>query len=442
MAAAAFFAVQNPAYRSAFFYLFFLLFMSNSIAIALVAIGILVFLSHLFASLFSKKMVPDVLLLIVIGVIIGPVLGLVLPQYFGKVGAVFTTVTLVVILFEGGISLSLDTLKRSWKSTMTLTMSCFVVLVVAVTLIAYVAFGFPFLSALVLGAILAGTSSAVVIPLVSKLPLGDETKTALILESALTDVFCIVLALACIQTYVSGEINIGTTIGGVVSSFVLATLVGVFAALVWARVLTKIRHIQNSIFTTPAFVFLIYGISELLGFNGAISALAFGVAMANLEVFKGFIVRKIMGGQPHKLNDTEVIFLREITFLLKTFFFVYIGLSIIFNDARSLIYGGILTVVMYVIRLFVAKYSSPKSASVFDKSVVSMMSPKGLAAAVLASIPEMVGMPEGTTIKNTVYAIVFFSIVLTSVLILINNKSVSLQNFYAAFFGKQNHLEQ
>ncbi|CDN31320.1 sodium/hydrogen exchanger [Mucinivorans hirudinis] len=409
--------------------------MNSSIPIALVSIGLLVFLSHLFASLFSKKMVPDVLLLIIVGVALGPITGVLSPANFGTVGPVFTTITLVVILFEGGTSMSLQTLKKVWKSTMSLTMSSLIVLVAAVTAIAYFFFDFSLLASLTLGAIMGGTSSAVVIPIVSKLKIGEETKTVLILESALTDVFCIVLALACIQTFIEGEINIGITIGTVISSFVLAIIIGVFGGLIWSNIITRIRNIQNSIFTTPAFVFVMYGVSELLGFNGAISALSFGITMANLDNFTSFIFRKLMGGEPHKLNDTELVFLREITFLLKTFFFVYIGISIVYDDTQSLLLGGVVTVVLYVIRLFIAKYRSPQSATLMDKSIISMISPKGLAAAVLATIPAMAGMPEGAAIKNITYAVVFFSIILTSLLIIANNKSRTLQNLYAAFFS-------
>ena len=65
----------------------------------LIFLGILVFSAHLFSMIFSKKKIPDVLLLLVIGVLIGPVLGFVTPEDFGSVGSVFTSITLVVILF-------------------------------------------------------------------------------------------------------------------------------------------------------------------------------------------------------------------------------------------------------------------------------------------------------------------------------------------------------
>jgi len=273
-----------------------------------------------------------------------------------------------------------------------------------------------------------------VIPMVQQMKLGDETKTALTLEAALTDVLSIVLVLACVQVFLEGEINLGITAGSVVSSFTFAALMGVGGAMIWSRVIRLIRRIQNSIFTTPAFVFVIYGTAELLGFSGAIAALSFGITMANIDTFKHFIARRIMGGPGHKFNDTELIFLQELAFLLKTFFFVFIGMSIVFEDIVAIIWGLILTGVIYALRLFIAKIASPKTANIFDKSVISMMTPKGLAAAVLATIPEMAGIPEGTQIKNIVYAVILFSILTTSILIIVNNQSNKLQGFYSVFF--------
>ncbi|MCL1974384.1 MAG: cation:proton antiporter [Bacteroidetes bacterium] len=407
--------------------------MNSSIPLALVAIGLLVFLAHLFAALYNKKMVPDVLLLMIVGLIIGPALGIVSPGDFGFLGPVFTSITLVVILFESGTTLSLSMLKSSWKSTLSLTVVGFLGAVLIITAIAFLLLGFTLSGAISLGAILGGTSSAVVIPLVKQLNIGENSRTSLILESAITDVLCIVVTLACVQSFQSGDVSVSPIFWSITLSFVLAILIGVTAALVWSRILELMRQIQNSIFTTPAFVFVVYGITELLGFNGAIAALAFGITLANIDLFPDFVVQKVLGSV-HKLNDTEIIFLREITFLLKTFFFVYIGLSIVFDDLKSILIGLIITGTLYLIRLFVAKIASPKGANSFDKGIIAIMTPKGLAAAVLATIPAQAGMPDGLMIKNITYSVVFFSILATSVLIFLNNRQGGLRRFYNAFF--------
>lgn len=400
-----------------------------NVDLTLVFLGLLVFSAHLFASIYNRKKIPDVLLLILIGLLVGPVFGWANVDSLGMGGPVFVAVTLVVILFEGGTSLSLKVMRASWKSTMNLTVSCFFLSAVVVTLIGLI-FGMTLLSALLLGSILGGTSSAVVIPLVRILDMGEESRTVLVLESAATDVLCIVFTLAFISADKAGGMHLGTVIGNVLSSFVLAGLLGFAGALVWSRIISQMRKLQNSIFTTPAFVFIVYGVAQLLGYSGAIAALVFGITMANIDTFKNKIVLQIMGGQGHQLNKTEMVFFGELVFLLKTFFFVYIGISIQFSDISSVLAGLVITIALFFGRVLVARYFSPKTASPFDKNVISLMIPKGLAAAVLAGMPLAAGVPCGEFIKNVTYMVVLFSIVFVSFSILLSDKFPDVRAFF------------
>ena len=81
------------------------------------AIRFAVFFAYAAAALFERSRVPDVLLLILLGILAGPIFHLTDPADFGKVGGVIGTVALVVLLFEGGASLNLTTLARSPPAT-------------------------------------------------------------------------------------------------------------------------------------------------------------------------------------------------------------------------------------------------------------------------------------------------------------------------------------
>ena len=401
-----------------------------NVDLTLVFLGLLVFSAHVFASLYNRKKIPDVLLLIVIGLILGPIFGWVSPSSLGMSGPVFVAVTLVVILFEGGTSLSFNVLQSAWKSTMNLTVSCFFLSMGLVALVGWL-FGLSPLSALTLGAILGGTSSAVVIPLMRMLDVSEESRTVLVLESAATDVLCIVFTLAFMDAMKIGHLQVGN----ILSSFILAGLLGFAGALVWSRIITSIRKLQNSIFTTPAFVFVIYGVTNFLGWSGAIAAMVFGITMANIDTIKNRVLLRIMGGQGHKLNKTEMVFFGELVFLLKTLFFVYIGISIEFSDWKTLLVGLIITFVLFFGRILVARFFSPKTACPFDKTVIAMMIPKGLAAAVLASMPLELGLAGGEFIKNVTYATILFSIAWVSLLILLVDKSRWVRHAFAKLLG-------
>ncbi len=406
-----------------------------NIAVSLVAIGFLIFLAHLFSEIFSRKKIPDVLMLIGIGLLLGPVLKIVQVGSSSGIGSVFTTITLVTILFEGGTGLRLDELKKSVRGTSLLTNLNFFATMAVVGLIGWKAYDLDLLVALMLGSIVGGTSSAVVIPMVKQLNMGKKSGTILILESAFSDVLCIVFALAFVEAVLMGQIDIGLTLGKILASFILATLIGITGSVFWSMILHKVRTIQNSIFTTPSFVFIIFGISELLGYSGAIAALAFGIGLANMDLLASPAVQRIIGTNAQTLNETEKVLFSETVFLLKTFFFIYIGLSINLKDLQPLLIGLIITGVLFLLRIPVVRASvSAANTPRLDMYYMAAIFPKGLAAAVLATIPLQRGVEGGEFIKNVTFSIVLFSIVFTSVLIPLIDKVPFMRKFYDFMF--------
>ena len=412
---------------------------SSNTGLIIAFIGMLIFAAHLFTEIFSRKRIPDVLLLMVIGLILGPVFHLVKPEDLGSVASVFTTITLVIILFQSGTELNFNTLLNSIKGTAKLTLINFFITTIVVALLGLL-IKFDFLTSLMLGAILGGTSSAVVIPMVSQLKISEKGGTILILESAFSDVLCIVFAWAFMQAILSGAMNVGRVIGEILSSFILATVIGVIAAILWSYVLNRVRHVKNSILTTPAFVFIVYGFNEWLGFSGAIAALAFGIGMANIDsMYKGgFIIKRLFKDEPAKLNDTEKQLFSEVVFLLKTFFFVYIGVSIKLDQLLPILIGLAIAVVLFVLRVpivMLSVHSKKDNMSIEDKMFMSGIVPKGLAAAVLATIPVQKGIEGGEMIQNVVFAVILFSIIFTSILIPVLEHNNAISRLYKRCFS-------
>ena len=407
---------------------------SSNTGLVIAIIGLLIFAAHLFTEIFSRKRIPDVLLLMLIGLVIGPALGLVKPETLGPVASVFTTITLVIILFESGTKLNFNTLLNSIRGTMRLTLINFFVTMIIVAVLGLI-IKVDILTSLMLGAILGGTSSAVVIPLVSQLKISQKSSTILILESAFSDVLCIVFAWAFMQAILSGSMNVGRVLGEIISSFILATVIGLIAAILWSYVLDRVRHVKNSILTTPAFVFIVYGLNEWLGFSGAIAALAFGISMANIDSMynNGTLIKKLFKTEPAKLNETEKQLFSEVVFLLKTFFFIYIGISIKLDQFMPILIGFIITLVLFAMRILIVKISAHKEKStlpVEDKMFMSGIVPKGLAAAVLATIPLQKGIAGGEMIQNIVFAVILFSILFTSILMPVMEKNNAVSRFY------------
>jgi NhaP-type Na+/H+ or K+/H+ antiporter len=175
------------------------------------------------------------------------------------------------------------------------------------------------IQSLIVGAIVGGTSSALVIPIIDQLKMREDSKRILIFESIINDVLCIVLTFSLVEAYKLGEIKIGLMTLKVIAAFMLAGLLGVIGALLWSMILKRIRTLQNSTFTTLAFVFIVYGIVEFFGFSGAIAALVFGYTISNVSRMKFSMFRYSERLQTTELDSRERGFFSEISFLLKTF---------------------------------------------------------------------------------------------------------------------------
>ena len=387
-------------------------------SITILAIGLMVFFAHFLSLQFRKTNIPDVLVLMLLGILLGPLLGIITPQDFGKIGSVIATIALVVILFESGTSLNLDVLGKSLKATGVLALWCFLLTTLIVTAFGFYLLDLSLLPAAMLGVTLGGTSSAVVIPMVEALRLSEKPATVLVLESALTDVLCIVGVFALLQVYTQGGVEPGKLVGGVLAALIFAAIIGVLGGIGWLLVLGKVRDFPNTISSTLAYVFIVYGVTEQLGFSGAIAALALGITLTNFEQFGLTRIQSLSNQTIVPLNEIDLVFYRESVFLLKTYFFVYLGISIHFGAAHLALVAVAMTVLVFVMRTGLTRFIyRDVGYNLRDTALTSMMAPKGLAAAVLAGLPLQYGVAGGETIRDTTYMVVLVSIVLCALLV-------------------------
>ena len=398
-------------------------------------IGLMLFFAHFLSLQFSKTNIPDVLVLMLVGIVIGPVLGITTPEDFGKIGSLIATIALVVILFEGGTSLNLDVLGRSLGTTGLLAVISFVLTAAIVASIGVLTLGLGLLPAILLGVTLGNTSSAVVIPMVSSLHLSEKPATVLVLESALTDVLSIVAVFALLQIHMQGGVEPGRLVGSVLASLIFAAVIGVLGGIGWLLVLGKVRGFPNTISSTLAYVFIVYGLTEMLGFSGAIAALALGFSLTNFQKFNLYRIPNV-DRNIVPLNETDLAFYSEAVFLLKTYFFVYLGISIHFSDALLAVTASSMVLMVYAMRLVLTRsIFRDASYSLRDTAIASMMAPKGLAAAVLATLPLEYGVAGGEVIRDTTYMVVLVSITLTALLVMIYPNRFA-QRLYALTLNK------
>lgn len=387
----------------------------------LILIGALAFFSHASQMAFRRFKVPDTLWLIGVGILVGPVLGWLEPGDFGLAGSILTSVALAVILFEAGLELRLNELGQAFGSAVLLTAVVFSV--TAGLLAAFIHFvgGYSWMTSSFVGVVAAAPSPPVVIPLLKGLSLPPGLCTTVTIESAIGEALGLVVALAILRVQALKEgADVGEMAGSVMGSFLVASLLGLAFGAAWAACLERIRGMKNAMILTPAFVFILFGVTDYLGFSGPVAVLVFGLVLGNASRFVGPDGVQVgdLAMSLTNVNAAESRFLGELVFILKTFFFVFLGLSMRLNDLWSPLALGIVGVLVVVrlggVRVCLGRLVEDAKTG----TLLGVIMPKGLAAAVLAAAAQnSSGMARGTLVDNLLYAVILYSIVGTAVLV-------------------------
>ena len=408
-------------------------------SIIIIFIGLFIFWGHYLAGVFERRGIPDVLGLMLIGILLGPVTGLVDSAKFGTMGSLFSNLVLVFILFESGTDLKISEVTKSFKESAGITIVGFFMTWLVLSVLTYFIFGLSILSCLFIGAALGGTSSAVVVGLVRKIAVTSKTSTTLIMESVETDVFTLAIPISILGLMITGEIQVHTVLSQFIASLLIALMIGIGGAFLWSMTLNRFPQLKSTKFTTPAFLLILYGLTEFLNFSGPLTALSFGIAIGNLKYFEPRILDRIIPDQAIVLPAEERNFFSELVFLLRTFFFLFIGLSIQIQRLDWLMWGAVMTLVLCLVRIVYTPLLVPKATPLLDKAVISSMVPKGLGAAVVATLPFQNGVPEGEIIRAICFSLILFSTVFTVLFVFLINTGISLP-FYRLLYGRDKEV--
>lgn len=363
--------------------------MVDPITLALILGGSIIVIGFLGNYLFERTGFPDMLWLIVLGLLLGPVTGLVDAGSIMSLAPYLAALALVFILFDGGMAMNIYRVFSESPRAAVLAVAGFAMNVIATTLfMMYIVIpDKPLLYSLLFGTILGGSSSIVVISLASRIKISEKCSTILSLESAITDILCIVFSLVVIEIILKGAAVDLTTIGqSIASRFSTGAVLGVIFGFIWLSVLKRIAKASYAYMLTLAVVLLAYAFSELLGGSGSLCSLLFGIMLGNEKE----IYRMLRMERPSNLVVDVGLkrFESEVAFLLRTFFFVYIGLIVTISSITIVITGIILSLMLLLIRFGAVTFATIRcNELVKERPIMSVVLTRGLAAAVLATLP-------------------------------------------------------
>ena len=380
-----------------------------SAPVLLLAASVVIILGVLGEAFFKKTGIPDIAFLMVLGIIIGPILGIIQPEAVIEIVPYFAAIALIIIMFDGGYNLHIGNVLKTAHFAIILVILGFAVSVGIVAGLAHYGLGWEWLDSILLATIVGGSSSIIVFGLVRKIRISDEAKSMLSFESALTDILCTIIAFVLFEAVMTGtfDLNIlGQTIGKAV---LVGIILGFGVGIPWMFFISKLKSAQHSYMLTLGVLFLLFFLATTFGESGALTALIFGLMLGNKQYF----LKKLKIKMPDNTIDNSLH--RQVTFIVRAFFFVFVGLLASFGQIEFVIFGILAAVAIYIGRIAITHTTLVKGFSRLDKKVTSVMIPRGLAAAVLATIPLTMGLQNGEAYPQIIFFIILTSVIITTV---------------------------
>jgi cell volume regulation protein A len=312
----------------------------------LLACGLILAVGTITGLLAQKLGIPDVAVFLIAGMLIGPeVLRLIdiradsaLNQFILLFGASY-------ILFDGGASLRFEVLKRVWITILIIS-TIGVVITAAITgIAAYYVLGVPFIVALLLGATLASTDPATLVPIFRQVKIRDRVAQTVMSESAFNDAMGAivtfgVLAIAMEKGEFSLTISLVDLFKQSIIGIAAGAALGYLAALLIAHERWSFLAEYGPVVTLMA-VIGAYFAADGMQASGFMAVFVFGIMLGNKEAL-GF---KMEPGEAQKLDE----YVMTTAFIMRLFIFILLGAQVDFKLMNQYLLGGVIVTTVFML---------------------------------------------------------------------------------------------
>lgn len=270
---------------------------------------------------------PDVVLFLFAGMALGGAgLGVVNVPVDSTLNQLLLIFGSCYILFDGGVSVRLAVLKTVWPTLLTIATVGVLISAFTTALAAQYLLGLPFIFALLLGAVIASTDPATLVPVFKQVKIRAKVAQTVMSESAFNDAMGAILTFAVLAVATAnGEFSISHSLLDLLKQSLLGVLGG--AVLGYLAVLL-IAHEKYSFLAEYAPVVTVVSVAaaylsiDNLHASGFMAVFVFGLMLGNKELF-GF---KMEHGEEAKLED----FVLTTSLIMRIFIFVLLGSQVNF----------------------------------------------------------------------------------------------------------------
>jgi cell volume regulation protein A len=361
--------------------------------------------------------VPEIVFLLGIGALLGPSALEVIDVPLDSLAAQLVfTLGVSAILFYGGLSLSLEILRKVWLSLGLLAVLGVIVTAVITGAAAALVFGLPFEQGLLIGAVLSPTDPAILIPLFIGSRLRPKVAQTVVAESAFNDPTGAVLALAVAGALLSGQNSLTGPAGDFAGQLALSTVGGVIAGIVLSAAISSRRAgiwRESSAIAVLAVVAMSYVSLDFAGGSGYLGAFLAGLIVGNM---------RMLGLSMHDEHKRDlVVTSRSLADIVTIFVFVLVGANLPFDALGDEIIPAlaVVAVLLLVARpVTVAICMLPDRRSQWSRAELAFVCwtrETGVVPAALVGVLAALGVPNGDLLASVVALAILVTLALQAV---------------------------
>jgi potassium/hydrogen antiporter len=325
---------------------------SASIEIAkhtLLSCGLILAVGTLAGLLAQKIRIPDVAVFLVAGIAIGPqMLGLIHISAESALNQIILLFGASYILFDGGASLRLNVLKQVWITILVISTIGVIVTAVITGIAAHYILGIPLIVALLLGATLAATDPATLVPIFRQVRIKGRVAQTVMSESAFNDAMGAIVSFGVLAVAMGDEkFSLALSLFDLIKQSVIGIAAGIALGYLAALLIAHERWAflaEYAPVVTLVAVIAAYFAASGLHASGFMAVFVFGIMLGNKETF-GF---QMEPGEAQKLDEFGL----TTAFIMRLFIFILLGAQVDFALMGKYWLGGVavVTVLMLMAR--------------------------------------------------------------------------------------------
>ncbi len=376
-------------------------------------------LSFLGDMLSRRVMLPSVILLIVLGIVFGPLLG----PFLGfnrsslvEVIPYLAPLTLAFIAFDAGVHMNIFEVMEQSRRALLLSMLGFLLSTIVIGIFLHFAFSLRWAYAFLLSSAWGGVNTATVIAVSRHLRIGGKTVTTLTMSSLIDDIVVLVSALTILSYITLGGAGFSDIPLVLVKNISVSIFLGVIVGIAWLNILYLSRKGDYTYTFTLAASLLLYSGTEMLSGTGAIAVFLFGLILGSSEPLSHSLKMNVDVAQLTVLKRSIMKFHSELTFILITFFFTFIGLIYVFTGVLHLVLGLTISLLLHGTRYVAVKVGTWRSPLASDLPAIGLIVGKGAAAAAMSTIPLAYGLPNTDMFTSIALNVILFTNIISVVL--------------------------